>query len=327
MLSAPAQRPALGGGQPILFSSPANVSVATNTPSLVPKPPDSLNLIDLAEAPAPLNLNNRPQAPLPSVIPMLSAAEAARERDLLDRRRNWALLTPAEILGAATPESVMGITEHDSFGQPKSLTVMERYAERQNRAQLLARSNSLSNNDAIPPWPSSGDTWSAWNSQYGSYPSAAPNSPFGRFFNPASSKQSSSSQSDNGGWSKLFNPTPALTPQLPAPDPEQVEDMERFRQLLYSGSPSSMPAAAPVAGGIKTSLPQALLGVNQSPANRLGGSIAPLTTGIGKPAELPKLPAAWLSLTSAPPAATWSPQSAPWLSPVSQPLAAPQRKF
>jgi hypothetical protein len=106
--------------------------------------------------------------------------------------------------------------------------------------------------------------------------------------------------------------------------------MDRFRQLLNPGSPATAPTATPALGGLKTSLPQTLLGsgLAQPQAARIGASFAPLNSGIGKPADLPKLSGAWgLSYTSTPPAAAWAPQPAPWLSPAPQPFVVPQRKF
>ena len=72
-------------------------------------------------------------------------------QDLSDRRKNWILLTPAEILGATTPEKILGIQEHDAAGQPKNSTAMERYTERQNQ-MLLANTNAFQNGDSSPAW-------------------------------------------------------------------------------------------------------------------------------------------------------------------------------
>jgi hypothetical protein len=108
-------------------------------------------------------------------------------------------------------------------------------------------------------------------------------------------------------------------------------DMDRFRQLLKPGSSFTAAAATPsLLSGIKISLPQTALssGLGQSALTPVGASFTPLNNGIGKPAEMPKLPSIWsLSLTSPPSAAAWAPQQPPWLSPTPQSFAFPQRKF
>ena len=118
------------GGQPIIFSSPASDDTASPIPSLSPKPAESLDLGDAVQAPQ-FNFNGSlPAASLPSAAPKVSAAAA---QDLLDRRNNWMLLTPAEILGQVTPEKMLGIPELDAFGQRKYPTALERYTARQNQ--------------------------------------------------------------------------------------------------------------------------------------------------------------------------------------------------
>jgi hypothetical protein len=326
VFSAQAQGSGIRGGQPILFSSPVGDDVVTNTPALVPRPLESLDLQAATEAPAQFNFNrSSPGTLLPSAVPMLNLAEAGRARDSLDRRRNWALLTPAEILGAVTSEKILGVTERNAFGQPKNLTALERYTERQNQLPSPANTNDLSMNDASPAWSLSGSAEGAADSLYGVRGSLA-----GPLFNPALNNQLAARSGAGGGWSKLFEPASApaaaSTPLLPGPSPAQAESMERFRQLL---NPGSLPAATPASGGIKTSLPQSLLGsgLDQPPSVRMGAAFAPLNSG-GRPGEMPKLTAAWgLNYTSTPPASVWAPQPAPWTSPNSQPFAAPQRKF
>ena len=82
----------------------------------------------------PFDLNGPPDAAPPLSGPLtISPAEQAQAQDLSDRRKNWILMTPAEILGATTPEKILGIREYDAAGRPKNLTALERYTERQNQ--------------------------------------------------------------------------------------------------------------------------------------------------------------------------------------------------
>src|SRR5208282_4774162 len=238
-------------GQPILFSSPDSDNVdTTNLPSLTPQVPGSSDLEGIAQAPKNFDFN-----PLGDALPLPPrpgfSGETAQQQD---RRRNWTLLTPAEILGAATPEKMMGIPERNAFGQPKNLTALERYTDRQNQLQLrLAKTNALLAGDSSSAWNFSGDTFAMSNSISGRWRNAeTSHNPLFKF---ASDRHTLSRQNDNNAWSRLFDQPAAM----PAPDLAQQADMERFRQLLNPGSSSANPATTSSAEGIRTSLPQTLL--------------------------------------------------------------------
>ena len=324
VFSAQAQYPESRQGQPIIFSSPQNDDVGSNMPSLSPKPPGALSLEDTVQAPAKFSFNGPPTiGPLPAVVPTISLAEVAQRQDMLDRRNNWLLLTPAEILGLATPEKILGISERDAFGQPKNSTAMERYTERQNLL-LAPRTNAFQTDRSSPAWDFLSDRRSASNTFNSSWRN--PENAVNPLFPSGSDRDILGRRNEDRSWAKLFS-QPAPTP-TPTPTPAQLADMERFRQLLNPGMSTAEPAANPESGGIKTSLPQTLLvsGLGQPPPSRIGAVFTPLNSGIGKAADLPKLPSVWgLSYTSSP--AAWGPQQAPWLSPGPQPFIAPQRKF
>ena len=305
-------------GQAILFSSPDGDADTNNLPSLSPKPPESLDLEGVTRAPESFGFNRGGDTPPLPPGPGFSG-ESARQLDL---RKNWTLLTPAEILGAATPEKMMGISERNAFGQPKNLTALERYAERQSQLQMrLAKTNALLAEDSSSAWNFSGDPYGMSNSFSGGWrnPEAMANP----LFNSPLDRQN-----ENSPWPKSFDPSAAMSAS--ASDLAQQADMERFRQLLNPGSASAPFAATASADGIKTSLPRTMLGINLDPPspNRIGASFTPLSSSISKPPGLPKLPTVCnAGYTSAPPAAGWAPQQAPWLAPGPQPLGAPQRNF
>ena len=324
VFSAQVQYAPLQAGQRIWFSSPGNDTVSSNVPTLSPKPLESQEVKNGSDISLPFDLNGPPDAPPPLAGSLtISSAEQAQAQDLSDRRKNWILMTPAEILGATTPEKILGIREYDAAGRPKNLTALERYTARQNQ-MLSANSNAFQNGDSSSDWNFSRDrrdSSGVFNSINGGLENPLLNSkPDDRTF---------ARQSQNGDRSKLFDsPAP-----LPAPDTAQQMNMERFRQLLGS-SPSPVPAPAPSATPASNdkmfSLPDMSPDVNlgQSSLNPMDASFTSLNSGIGKPAGLPTLPSAWgLSYTSSRPAAAWAPQSPPWMSPDLQPFAVPQRKF
>jgi hypothetical protein len=294
-------------------------------PTLSPKPLEAPDFTKSSEAPSTFDFNSPPEAapPLSGKL-TLSPAEQAQLQDLSDRRKNWILLTPAEILGTTTPEKILGIHEYDAAGRPKYLTAMERYTERRNQ-MLAANTNAFQNGNSSP----------AWNfSQNRLDPSDAFDPINGGLENPAfmanplfNSKPDNRTLARprlNGGESKLFG-SPAL---LPAPNTAQQMNMDRFRQLLGS-SPSPAPAATPLLNDKMFSQPEMSpdIKLGQPSLNPMGASFTPLNSGVGKPASLPTLPSAWsLSYTSSRPAAAWA-QPPPWMSTDPQSFAAPQRKF
>jgi hypothetical protein len=324
VFSVQAQRAAPRPGQSILFSSPQSDTVFSNMPSLSPKPPESLDFGNTLQAPSSVSFSGPSvDTPLPVGAPVVSRAEALRMQDLLDRRKNWMLLTPAEILGATTPKKILGIQEHDAAGRPKNLTAMERYTERRNQP-----SPTDSNTNAFPAWNFSDKQPDTLDSIPGGLRS--PDNMAASLLNPAPDNQTFAGQDRNNSWSKLFDSTSPSPSPSPVVTMAQQTDMERFRQLLMPGSSSTAAVATPSLSGIKISLPQTALssGLGQSALTPVGASFTPLNSGIGKPAEMPKLPSIWsLSVTSPPSAAAWAPQPPPWLSPTPQPFATPQRKF
>jgi len=320
VFSAQVQYAPLQAGQRIRFSSPRNDTVSSNVPALLPRSLESLDFENTAQIPLPFDLNGPPAAaPPPPEALTLSPAEQAQLLDLSDRRKNWILMTPAEILGATTPEKILGIQEHDGAGQPKNLTALERYTERQNQ-MLLVNTNAFQNGDSSPAWDFSRNRRNlsdVFNPINGGLENPA--------FNSGPDNRTLAGQNQNGDQSKLFD---SRAP-LPAPNAAQQLNLERFRQLLGSSS-SPAPAATPSSNDKMFFRPDMSPDVKlgQPSLNPMGALFTPLNSGIGKPVNLPALPGAWgLSYTSSRPASAWAPQQPPWISADQQPFAAPQRKF
>jgi hypothetical protein len=255
----------------------------------------------------------------------ISPAEQAQREKQSDRRNNWMLLTPAEILGVTTPEKILGVQERDALGQLKNLTVLERYTERQNQMRL-ANSNAVPNEDSPPAWDLSKyrrEQSDAFNSINGGLDNPA--SGADQLFNSRPDNQLLAGQSQNSDPSKLFG----SPPPLPTPSTAQQLNMERFRQLLgTSPAPDSTALPPPSDKLFSQSGKSPDVTSGQPSQNPIGTLFPQLNSGIGKPADLPTLPGAWgLSYTSSRPSAAWAPQPPPWLSADPQPFAAPQRKF
>jgi hypothetical protein len=313
----------LRAGQRIWFSTPKEDTISSNVPTLSPKPLKPLDFGNDSQIPLPFDLDGSPAVALPPPAALTaSPAEQAQLQDWSDRRRNWILMTPAEILGATTPEKILGIHEYDAAGRQKNLTAMERYTERQNQ-MLSASTNAFQNGDSSSDWGFSTnhrDSSDLFNSIKSGW-----DSPANPRLNFGADDRALGGQSQTGDRSKWFSsPTP-----LPAPSAAQQMNLEQFRQLLGSG-PSLAPAATPSLNDKMFSRPGMAPNVKQGQPslNPMGSSLPALNSGIGKPANLPSLPSAWgLGYTSSQPAAAWVPQPPPWMLADPQPFAVPQRKF
>jgi hypothetical protein len=315
-------------GQAILFSSTDNDNVSSNMPSLAAKPPGLLDFAGEVQSPGSKFDAGSETEPHP---PAISPARAQRMQRLLDERKNWALLTPEEILGLPTQEKILGIPERDAFGQPKNETVIAKYYDRQEQLRVRTNDDNYGAADAMPHSDFSGSQelqinpgiWTPAGSKPG-------NSPLmNQFFNGASDNRSAPAQVPERGWSSKAFSLPAPPPKA---TPEQQAAMEQFRQLLQPRSQPEGTAKAPALGGpiFTTSsstapgpAPGQFLGIP------IGASFTPLNSGIAMPVGVTPLPGLLGQNNTGLPALApeWKPQQPPWMSSAPQPGVIPQRKF
>jgi hypothetical protein len=305
-------------GQPILFSAPDDGDVVSNAPSLSSQPPATPVFEGLVHAPGPGFNFKTPAAtstrlPAPVSAPTISADEA-------DRRVNWALMTPAEILGVATPEEALNIPQSDAAGQPENPTAVERFYERQNQMQT----------NAAGFLPDTASVYGGFQDDFqdgeaGRLNANVFNPSGGEFGNPAQSADTfqtpapnngaASGQNGDGGWSKIF----ISAETKPAQSPAQVEDMAEFQKLLEPSQPSK--SSSDSSGDGLFSVPQTpTFGRPLNPAglsgqfnNGIGGYPA-LPSGVGQN-DVP-------AVTAVP---DWKPQLPPWMLRGPQPGVFPKR--
>jgi hypothetical protein len=318
-------------GQPIIFSAPDSDGGASNAPSLSAPSPMASGLPDASQAPV-FNFNVMPpgNANLPAPQAMqTSPSDFARLQKLLDERKNWALLTPAEVLGIPTPEKILGLQERDAAGQEKNLTVAERYYERQNQLQA-GRTNNYQN-DPASRWnlPNDRDdrlNGNNFNSENGNFGNPERNAD--SFFNgntPDNDNAASSQKSEAGAGDFFAAPT-RLTQAETAAETEQQAEMERFRQLLDPPQPVAAAKVSSARSVFSTpqTAPDSFFG--QTPANPISGSFTPLSSGISGVPTVPVAP----GQNNTPPITvtpSWTPQPPPWMSQTPQLGVIPQRKF
>lgn len=311
-------------GQAIQFSSPDGNDDATASPSLTPK---AAPLPDFTGAPQSSTVFNfsPPGAtealPRPQIFPPSQQA-----RDLAEQKKNWVLMTPAEILGVKQPDDLLGVTERDAAGQEKHSTPLERYWERQNAARMgstngyqpddgLGRMNfSDAQNSQAPantrdlPTTRTLDSKSIWSKLLNNTPGDDANG-----------------QGEGGAWQRLLGAASPL-PTATTPTPNQMADMERFRQLLGSSVPA---ASAPNPGRTFYSSPGATVDpiLGEIKINPAGASYTPLSSGIGMPKGVSPLPGiTTLNRASAATPAMF-PQTQPWVMNGPELSTPPQRKF
>lgn len=321
VLSAGAQQ----SGQPIIFSPPQNDGVQSGTPSLAPQDPQFSTLPDAVQAPQPVFDFSGPSDVPAMPPPQEDAAERLRMKKILEGRKDWTQMTPAEMLGVAPNENPELSPGDDAAGQDKSQTTLGRYLDQEKQSQA-----SLTND-----WRNEHEN-SPWNLAHGQDDA----NPFGfrrdDAADPAQKRLNwdlnyqpgsnvSANQNGNESWDSFSTPVS----QTPAPpDVEQQAAMERFRQLL---EPSPTPAPGSLTDGKFSTVPNIAVDPNMmQPAftpNPAGASFTPLSSGIGTPEGLTPLPGIVTPIAQPAVTPSWVPQPAPWLSQTPQPFTIPQRKF
>ena len=255
------------------------------------------------------SLPDEPSLPPPQLSPMPSQSL----RDALNKRKNWTLMTPEEIIGLPTPEKILGLP--DPTGDDKR-TVVENFLRRHDRETAFSATNalrhfdgSLLRNEANPftahdPRDPNGDF---------SKPDARVDTGSRKYFDRLVTSPAEPSfgagQNADSAWSSAFaQPAP-----LPKPNVEQIAAMERFRAIM---EPSAPPEKTPVATRFSTA-PATAANPEQpglSLFNPLGKSFTSLQSSISRPTGITPLP----SLTSPhfQPATPKKPltQLPPWLS-------------
>lgn len=173
--------------------------------------------------------------------PSISGAYAAQWQKSMDAKKNWALMTPEEVLGIPTPEKILGVEDPNDKEESK-LSAEERFLRRQQREADIGESNALRHADASMwhnnDWASdSFQTTDAKSKLDGAVPGTTRN--LGDLFRQRSDGVSGLNQDPQSAWSSPFeSPAP-----LPKPTPEQLAGMDRFRALMEPPPQDKVPQA------------------------------------------------------------------------------------
>ena len=328
--TAEAQHAGRRQGQAILFSSTDEGDVNSNMPSLTAKPPGTLDFANAIQSPSSKSDAASETELLPAPQPTaISPAQAQQMQRLLDERKNWALLTPEQILGLPTPEEILHLADRDALGQPKNGTVVAQYYERQDQLRVRTNIDNYGAADSAPRRDFSGDQDMQMNPNIWTPAGGKPGNSalINQFLNGTTDNRSTSAQVTESGWSKSFSlPTP-----LPGPTPEQQAAMQQFQQSLQprplSGDATKVPA---LGNSIFSSSSLAPIPAPGQPMMiPIGASFTPLNSGVSTPMAVTPLPGLLGPTNAAPPvfAPEWKPQAPPWALSAPQLGVMPQRKF
>jgi hypothetical protein len=302
---------AQNSGQSIIFSSPPSDNSQSDTPSLAAPSSHLPSLPSTLQGSSSFFNFSTPNYGPALPRPQAGAAEQQRMKKLLDGRKDWTQMTPAEMFGVSPAEKTPGTPGKEAAGQDKNQTPMDRYFD-QGKKSHAGGLGDWRNDPANPPG-SAGD--GAANA--GQNVNGIPGSRLNSFF--------SANQNAAPNWDSFSTP-PAQA--VVKPDIEKLAAMQRFRDML---APSPAPAGGASAAGQFPLVPKIEVNPNMTqPAfvpNLAGASFTPLSDAIGRPVGLTPLPGIVAPVLQPVAAPSWVPQPAPWLSQTPPPFTIPQRKF
>jgi hypothetical protein len=320
-LSAVAQE----SGQEIIFSSPKTDGAQVVAPSLTPQNPQLSGLPSSLLAPVPA-FPSRPSDALPP--PPMNMSGQQRLKQLQEERRNWTLMTPAEIFGVTTTEKLLQPPERDAFGREKKTTQLERYLARESQARAGV-TNGWRSDRANSPWNSSRDDdaspFAHWRDG-----TADTAQNLNRFLDSQQNRNSPANRNgpanQNGQIvSSAFDEFARKKEDLEKL--EKTASMERFRQMLNPSYASEQPSPNSRYFPVSKPVVDPNLTQPEYVPNPAGASFKPLTSDIGRPVGLTPLPGVVTPRLQPVITPSWKPQPPPWLSQSPQPTAFPQLRY
>ncbi len=239
-------------------------------------------------APHSIHLDARPAGNTPLPRPQTSTANTERERELLDRRRNWVFMTPEEY---ASPDGKNGLESKDDNKQPT--TAMERYYQRMNESDHVAVTNGFNRLEAT-----------RWNSRNNFTDADVRLPDQGVFaevpFNGAPETQVFQSLKRGGFAAEVFGSDTRETLRSPESiriEAEQKAHMDSFKQLWNIDQP---PAPVPVISTPSTPVDSGPLFDLSSPEIHTINPENPFTHNSSSQSQAPETPAVTPRMTRPP---------------------------
>ncbi len=315
-----------GADDAIVFSKPASLPTEKAN-SFMEQAPHQMS--DAYNAPSPM-FGGTPQADFDAAAgqqlqqqQQFSAEQLKQWQKLLDKKKNWTLLTPEEILGVPTSKKILGLSDAEN---DERLTVEQRYIRRQERQLDISQTNGLHQSGGFSspdenPFQKQSSNQQQFNQDQRLGQSAR------NYFGQPMTAQAGVNPRQSGGmvWKSAFNPSSVAEAK---PDLEQAALMERFRAMM---EPPQREKPVVPAGFSQPAPPVHDPNMQPMPAyNPAGNSFAPVHDFAGRPTGIVPLP----TITGARPALA-TPEKRkplvnlpPWMTEDDKPpTAPPQRKF
>jgi hypothetical protein len=131
----------------VAFSAPAQQTIISSKPADLPADkansflPSANHHAGDYNAPVELFHDYTPDLPMPP--PLNLNNNGASVQEALDKRKNWTLLTPEQILGVQTPEEILGVEDRP---EEKNLSLEEQFLLRERRETAFAATNGRAGN-------------------------------------------------------------------------------------------------------------------------------------------------------------------------------------
>lgn len=299
-LNAPAQ-------DKIVFSKPADASAEKS--SAAPSGTSGGRLWSAGAYNAPHPGATSPGADLPAPPPVIYQPNPSAQ-DAQNKRKNWGLLTPEQIMNIKTPEQIMGLPDPKTDG--KSLE--EQYLLREGGARAFAQTNGRAGmvlRGNTVPFATSREEQNAFGREGQASPRVGEQRSSGGLFSRMMNGDSSAGQSKPGSsWSSVF-----AQPSAPKTSPAEAARMEDFRAMLEPPTPVEKPAT-PQNNYSAVAMRPADPYLQPQPAfNPAGKSVAPLESHVVRPVGIQPLPGVATRPTPAPAKRpSWQAQLPPWMS-------------
>lgn len=223
----------LAAQETIVYSKPSDAKEEKTDDSIN----DKERKINSGDYNAPRQVFNDFSPNLPGPRPSYFGNMDPAVRDALNKRKNWTLLTPEQILGVQTPEDILGIKDQST----EKLSLEDQYLLRisttgtgattdqksgnatrrdDNNSRLDAR-NSSGNNNPFDRYKNDNPLFSP--NQMANPQIQDQSKDIGQFFNSPAADQ----QQGDSIWTSKF-----AQPSQPKISPEQTARMDRFRAML-----------------------------------------------------------------------------------------------
>lgn len=236
----------------------------------------------------------------PSMMPPPSNQRlSAREKELLDRRRNWVFMTPDELMSGKEPGEMLGIKEYDKYGNEKEpMTAMERYYEHLLAPDRSSATNQFGKTDSDSWDKETNALTGAQQTDDKAHPFDSPfnNSPAQEVFRPMRPTSFSDVFGTSSGDNNPDDPETIRVRR------EQESHMDSFKQLWDMGQPAG--AASGPAFGNSASSPSAFPSVQPV----LGTATPSLSSSASRSGTTAQSSAAPFHATPAPPSFTMPPR-------------------